>query len=163
MAFDRAATSGCVRASALGRQLIKASRSDARVIGHDRLQFAWYAHYATLAVIVFCGAWLRFTALNRQSLWFDEIGIVVRAQQPFADVLRTFTRTGENGPAYNVLLAVWIRIAGISEIAVRFPSAVAGTLTIPLLYLLGRRLGGPFLGLLAAGLLAISPYHIWYS
>jgi mannosyltransferase len=46
---------------------------------------------------------------------------------------------------------------------VRFPSAVAGTLAIPLLYLLGRRVGGSTVGLLAAGLLAISPYHVWYS
>lgn len=120
-------------------------------------------HYSTLAVIIGVGAFLRLTALRRQSLWFDEVDVVVRAQQPLPDVLRTFVASGENGPLYNILLALWIRVAGISEIAVRFPSAVAGVMAIPLLYLLGRRIAGPTTGLLAAGLLAISPYHVWYS
>ncbi|MDI3341785.1 MAG: glycosyltransferase family 39 protein [Sphaerobacter sp.] len=121
------------------------------------------AHYAVLAAIIVAGAALRLTALNRQSLWFDEIDVVVRAQRPLAQVLRTFVAAGENGPVYNLLLALWVRLAGISEIAVRAPSAVAGVLAIPLLYLLARRIAGPATGLLAAGLLAISPYHVWYS
>jgi uncharacterized membrane protein len=120
-------------------------------------------HYALLASIVVVAAYLRFTALNRQSLWFDEVDVVVRAQQPLGRVLHTFVAAGENGPLYNILLALWVRMAGISEIAVRFPSAVAGTLSVPLIYLLGRRLAGASVGLLAAGLLAISPYHVWYS
>jgi mannosyltransferase len=120
-------------------------------------------HYAALAAVVVAGAFLRLTALNRQSLWFDEVDVVVRAQQPLETVLRTFVAEGENGPLYNILLALWVRLAGVSELAVRFPSAVAGTLSIPLIYLLGRRLVGPSAGLVAAGLLAISPYHVWYS
>lgn len=121
------------------------------------------AHYLVLAMIVIVGAVLRLTALNRQSLWFDEIDVVVRAQQPLGTVMRTFVAEGENGPLYNILLALWVRLVGVSEIAVRFPSAVAGILAIPLIYLLARRLTSPTTGLLAAGLLAISPYHVWYS
>ncbi|MDQ3547315.1 MAG: glycosyltransferase family 39 protein [Chloroflexota bacterium] len=128
-----------------------------------RADAATVVHYAVLAAIIVAGAVLRLTALNRQSLWFDEIDVVVRAQQPLGTVLRTFVAEGENGPLYNILLALWIRVAGISELAVRFPSAVAGTLAIPLIYLLARRLAGATTGLLAAGLLAISPYHVWYS
>jgi mannosyltransferase len=138
----------------------------ARVSSPSRLrphQLTDIVHYTALAVIVAVGAALRLTALSRQSLWFDEVDAVIRAQRPFGDVLRTFTTAGENGPLYNLLLAVWIRFAGISEIAVRFPSALAGTLTIPLLYLLVRRVATPLHGLIAAGLLSISPYHIWYS
>jgi len=124
---------------------------------------ATLVHYAALGAIILVGAYLRLTGLNRQSLWFDEIDVVVRAQRPFGTVLRTFVAEGENGPLYNLMLAIWVRIAGVSEIAVRFPSAVAGTLAIPLIYLLARRLAGPTTGLLSAGLLAISPYHVWYS
>ena len=129
----------------------------------DRLAYAEFAHYTALTAIIVAGVVLRLTALNRQSLWFDEIDVVVRAQRPLGQVLHTFIAAGENGPLYNILLALWIRVAGISEIAVRFPSAVAGVLAIPLVYLLGRRLAGAKAGLLAAGLLAISPYHVWYS
>lgn len=120
-------------------------------------------HYLALAAIVGVGAFLRLTMLRQQSLWFDEIDVVVRAQRPLDQVLRTFVQSGENGPLYNILLAAWVRLVGVSEIAVRFPSAVAGLLSIPLIYLLARRVAGPTTGLLAAGLLAISPYHIWYS
>ncbi len=126
-------------------------------------QLGLLLHYATLSMIVIIGGWLRLTGLGRQSLWFDEADIVVRAQRPFDVVLQTFTATGENGPLYNILLALWIRVAGISEIAVRFPSAIAGLLAIPLIYILGRRLMSAQVGLLGAGLLAISPYHVWYS
>ena len=124
---------------------------------------AQISHYYVLAAIFLFGAYLRFTLLGRQSLWFDEADIVVRAQRSWSDVLSTFTIQGENGPLYNVVLAAWIRIAGVSEAAVRFPSAVAGVLAIPAIYILGRQIGGKQSGLLAAGLLAISPYHIWYS
>jgi uncharacterized membrane protein len=120
-------------------------------------------HYAALTAVVLVGAWLRLTALKRQSLWFDEIDVVVRAQRPFGVVLRTFVTAGENGPLYNLFLALWIRVAGISEIAVRFPSAVAGVLAIPVLYVLVRRVSDATTALFAAGLLAISPYHVWYS
>ncbi len=130
----------------------------------DNLQaLATWLHYCLLAAIVALGSYLRLTMLRQQSLWFDEADIVVRAQRPWSDIFSTFTVQGENGPLYNVLLAAWIRLAGISEIAVRFPSAIAGVLALPAIYLLARRLAGPNAGLLATGLLAISPYHIWYS
>lgn len=120
-------------------------------------------HYLTLGAIIVAGSVIRLTGLDRQSLWFDEIDVVVRAQRPLGDVLSTFTASGENGPVYNLFLWAWIRIAGISEIAVRFPSAVAGAIAIPLIYLLGKRLAGRTAGLVAAGLLAMNPYHVWYS
>jgi len=142
---------------------MKTERAPRTIGGVDVRSVSWVAHYAVLTAIMIVGAYLRLTALNRQSLWFDEIDVVVRAQRPLGQVMHTFVQQGENGPLYNIMLALWIRVAGISEIAVRFPSAVAGTLALPLIYLLGRRVAGPTVGLIAAGLLAISPYHVWYS
>jgi uncharacterized membrane protein len=46
---------------------------------------------------------------------------------------------------------------------VRSLSAFAGTLCIPALWAIGRRLFNPAAGLLAAAVLAISPFHIWLS
>ncbi len=123
----------------------------------------WQIHYALLGVFISAGALLRLTALNRQSLWFDEADVVVRAQQPFSKIFETFVAVGENGPLYNLMLAIWIRMAGISEIAVRFPSAVAGIMALPVLYMFARRVANPQIALFSTGLLAISPYHIWYS
>ncbi len=136
----------------------------------DRLLrlFAWVervdlVHYVILCGILLVGAWLRFTLLSRQSLWFDEADVVVRAQRSLGTVLRTFVTPGENGPLYNLLLHFWIQIFGPSEASVRLPSAIAGFLTIPVMYVVGWRTLGRRTGLFAAGLLAISPYHVWYS
>jgi mannosyltransferase len=141
--------------------------------GHSLWRRAWLAlaslsvspipSLVLLGAIFVAAAWLRLTALDRQSLWFDEADAVIRAQSDLMTVLRTFIQPGENGPLYHLLLHFWIDVAGASEKAVRLPSAVAGLLTIPLMYLVGLRTLGQRAGLLAAGLLAISPYHVWYS
>ncbi len=141
-----------------------ASQAQSTQQGRISIQrYAITAHYVALAVILLVGAFLRLTALNRQSLWFDEADVVIRAQQPLREVMRTFIAPGENGPIYNLMLALWIQVAGISEIAVRLPSAVFGVLALPLIYLLARRIAGSTPALIATGLLAMSPYHIWYS
>lgn len=121
------------------------------------------AHYLILGGIFLAAGWLRLTLLGRQSLWFDEADVVVRAQQSLGAVLHTFVKPGENGPLYNLLLHFWIRLFGPSEASVRLPSAIAGLLTVPVIYVVGRRTLGRRVGLFAAGLLAISPYHVWYS
>jgi hypothetical protein len=48
-------------------------------------------------------------------------------------------------------------------LAVRLLSVFIGTATVALLYLTGRRLLGVTAGVLAAALLAISPFHVYYS
>jgi mannosyltransferase len=106
---------------------------------------------------------LRLYGLGFQSLWRDETDALLFADKDLLAHLRTFTAVGENGALYFALLGAWIGGAGSSEVALRMPSALVGTFTIPLTAVLGRRLLGPGAGLMAAALLAISPYHIWYS
>lgn len=118
---------------------------------------------AVLALLVVAGGFLRRYHLGYQSLWFDEADIVQRASHNLGSLLPTLFRPGENGPLYTLFLHYWIGIFGAGEVSVRFPSFLLGTLSIPALYALGRKLGGPLLGLIAAFLLTISPYHIWYS
>ena len=57
------------------------------------------------------------------------------------------------------LLRPW----GDGEFILRLPSAVAGTLTVLAVYLLGRRLFGTRMGLVSALLTALLPYAVWYS
>src|SRR5207248_10770349 len=78
-------------------------------------------------------------------------------------ILTSFTQAGANGPLYTLLLHFWLMLAGTSEAAVRLLPLIFGVATIPLMYEFGRRLGRPTLGLLGAGLLTISPFHIWHS
>lgn len=116
-----------------------------------------------LALVTLLGGVLRRYHLGQQGLWFDEADLVMRARQPIPDLLLLFARPGENGPLYSLGLNLWMRVAGTAEAAVRLPSAIFGTLAIPALYGLGRELRGPRVGLLAACLLALSPYAHWYA
>jgi hypothetical protein len=57
-------------------------------------------------------------------------------------------------------LTHWI---GDATVSVRLPSLVFGLATVPVTYLLGRRVAGPFAGVVAAALVALSPFHAYYS
>lgn len=66
-------------------------------------------------------------------------------------------------PLYSSVVHLFIELLGTGEVALRLPSVIAGTLSIPLMFSVGRAWAGPAAGLLAASLLAISPLHLWYS
>jgi mannosyltransferase len=89
------------------------------------------------------------------------------ALRPMGEVLTTFATPGQNGPLYYLLLRPWLAVAGSGEFALRFFSAAMGVLAVPLVARLARRLPGaeawPALGLLAAVLVATSPYLVWYG
>ncbi len=102
---------------------------------------------------------LRVYRLDYQSLWYDEGFSVNLAGQGLAAIT-----AGElNPPLYHYLLHFWLLPAGPSEFAVRFPSAVFGTLLVPLVARLGRLLFDPLTGLLGAVLATAEPFHIYYS
>ncbi len=107
---------------------------------------------------------MRRKGLATQSLWFDEADLLARAQRAIPTLLGDFLKPGENGPLYTFLIHFWVQIAGTGEAALRTPSLLAGTAVVPLVYALGKRyLGGSAVGLIAAGLIAVSPYQLWYS
>ncbi len=117
---------------------------------------------------ILLGAWgWRLAGLTSQSLWRDEVDSLRFATRALPQVLAAFTRPGENGPLFYLLLRPWLAAAGHSEFALRFPSAVMGALAIPIIFLWGKSLfgrkAGVWGGLLAALLLAVNPYHVWYS
>jgi 4-amino-4-deoxy-L-arabinose transferase-like glycosyltransferase len=56
-----------------------------------------------------------------------------------------------------------MRLFGENHYGIVMASVVLGTLSLPLVFLLGRELGGAILGFMAAGLLAISYTHIHFS
>ncbi len=117
---------------------------------------------------ILLGAWAwRLAGLTSQSLWRDEVDSLRFATRALPQVLAAFTRPGENGPLFYLLLRPWLTLAGRSEFALRFPSVLMGVLAIPLIFLWGRALfgrsAGAWGGLLAALLLAVNPYHVWYS
>ncbi len=61
------------------------------------------------------------------------------------------------------LLIPLVAVAGLSPRIVRLPLLVAGIMALPLIFVVGRKLHGEVLGLLAMFLLAISPWHVVIS
>ena len=117
-----------------------------------------------LLIFLLLAAWAwRLYGLEAQSLWRDEVDSLRFATRDLPQVLAAFTRPGENGPLYYLLLRPWLAWMGQSEYALRWTSVLSGVLALPLIFAWGRRLFNPAVGLIAALLLAANPYHLWYS
>lgn len=128
-----------------------------------------------LVTITVLATVLRFyqVTTNPPGLYLDEISygynaysILKTAKDEYGNFLPTVFRSyGDfKPPIYGYLLVPSIAIFGLSEFAVRFPSALAGTLTVLLIYLLvNKLLKQEKASLLASFFLAISPWHLQFS
>jgi 4-amino-4-deoxy-L-arabinose transferase-like glycosyltransferase len=105
---------------------------------------------------------LRTYRLPAQSLWYDEALSVHYAAQPLGQMLSGVSGS-DHPPLHALLLHLWMQIAGRGEFSVRYLSVWWGVLSVALLYRLGDRFFDRPTGLLAAALLAVSPFHVWYS
>jgi uncharacterized membrane protein len=106
---------------------------------------------------------LRVLGLERQSLWRDEVDVLLFATRPIEQLLATFGKSGENGPLYFLAMRPWLAVAGHTEFALRFPASALGTLTVPLSFVLAVRLAGRQAALVTALLAATAPYLLWYG
>jgi hypothetical protein len=66
-------------------------------------------------------------------------------------------------PAYYLFMWIWTFLAGTSLSALRLPSALVGTATVGLLFIVARRRYGLAIALIAAALLALHGHHIFWS
>ena len=115
-----------------------------------------------LFVILLLAAFLRFYRLDAQSFWNDE-GNSARIAERTPDLILAGAAGDIHPPGYYLLLHYWRALFGQSEFALRALSAVAGLALVVFTYLLGRRLFGETVGLMAAFLEAISPFAVYYS
>ena len=116
---------------------------------------------AIIAVIILAFA-LRIYRLDHQSIWYDEGVSVYFANQGLRDLVAGVS-ADNHPPLHFFALHLWLKLAGQSEFSVRFLSLISGVLSVPLLFKLGRELFNRRVGLLAAFLLSISPFHVWFS
>jgi mannosyltransferase len=115
-----------------------------------------------LTLITILAAFFRFHALAARTFWFDEGVSVGIARLDWYNFGRILWRREANMSLYYLLLRIWLHF-GQSEAFVRTLSVLLGLATIPVIYLLGRRLFGPRAGVIAALLLAVNANHVRYS
>ncbi|NIO69753.1 MAG: hypothetical protein GTN71_12160, partial [Anaerolineae bacterium] len=105
---------------------------------------------------------LRASRLNFQPLWWDEGYSLYFATMDLIAMVAG-TASDIHPPFYYALLHFWITLLGSSAVAVRLLSVFVGTLTVPLLHSVGRRLIDGKVGMLASLVMAIAPFHVYYS
>ncbi len=115
-----------------------------------------------LAALVAVAAGLRLYRLGSESLWLDEAFSISIAGSTFAHIVDA-TSEDVHPPLYYAVLNVWERVAGHSEWSGRLLSVVFSLGLLLATHAVGRRLGGRLVGLLAAGLLALSPFQIEFA
>lgn len=114
-----------------------------------------------IAAIVALALVLRLPGIT-DSVWYDELSST-RVVLGSVRALMFVIATDAHPPFYAVVMFVWIRVFGDSEISIRIFPMICGLLTIVLTARLAVAYGGPRAGPVAAFILAISPPHIWYS
>jgi hypothetical protein len=114
-----------------------------------------------LLAVTAVGAALRFVV--PRGIWLDEAISVHQANLSLHDMFENLQYGDRHPPLHHLVLWLTVKVFGDSELAVRLPSLVAGTLVIPALFLLGRELYDRRTGLVAAAFGAASPLLIWYA
>lgn len=127
------------------------------------------ARWWPLVALTLLAAALRLSTLDLQSFWYDEAFTPVHVLHPslFA-TLRSVAHTENTPPLWYILAWVSSRLFGTGEIALRWPSALAGIATVPVAWgigyeLAGRGVSGRRAGLVAAAIVACNPLFFWYS
>jgi uncharacterized membrane protein len=115
-----------------------------------------------LVSIVLVGAALRIFHLGAEPLWADEAASWRFAHLTHQDLWGSVGRFETNPPLYYSLQRLSF-VFGQSEAVLRSISALFGTLSIPIVYLIGRLVSGRAVGLIAAALIATSDMSLYFS
>jgi mannosyltransferase len=116
---------------------------------------------AVLALTLLGGA-LRFGTLDVQSIWLDESATLILVHRGLGGMLSHLASSESTPPLYYILVWAWSKVFGSGPIGLRSFSALAGTLTIPVMYAAGRQISNR-VGLWAAVLASVSPPMYYYS
>jgi len=113
---------------------------------------------------VFCilGLAVRLAGITEESFTLDEATSLNVARMPLSEMLSHLLKNDVHPPLYFLVLHVW-RMAGESTFFLRLFSVLVGALTIPAVYLLGRRLFNHQVAMISSLLMALAPLHIDYS
>lgn len=114
-------------------------------------------------IITLVGGVLRVLLLDSKGMWLDETFSVWLANHSLADMLRWIIKIDQHPPLYYLLLHTWIALDGDTPYHVRLLSVLFGTGTIPVVYLIGKRMSGVVVGLAAAVILAFSLFNIYFA
>ncbi len=120
------------------------------------------AAFLIVASLTLVGAALRIATIDTRGFWLDETTSVRQASWGIAQMLEKMAGN-VHPPLFHTLLHYWIVYFGRSEVAVRGFPIVWGIVAIPLMYWVARDIYDRRVGAIAAAMVAISPFLIWYA
>ena len=129
---------------------------------YQELEIEEYAPWL-VAFITLVGAGLRVYLLDSKGMWLDETFSVWLANHSVGDMLDWIVRIDQHPPLYYLLLHYWIKINGDTAYYARMLSVLFGVGTIPVLYLIGKRMSDGWVGVAAAVVMAFSPFNIRFA
>jgi hypothetical protein len=91
--------------------------------------------WVILVGLLLFGYFVRVLHLGDQSIWGDEAFtyVVIRAENFWGTLARDV-----HPPLYFILITTWTRLAGISEFSLRYPSVLASTIDLALMYVFAK-------------------------
>jgi mannosyltransferase len=142
-----------------------------------------------LLALTLLAAVLRFATLGEQSFWYDEAFTPVHVlHSGIGATWRAYVHSENTPPLWYAIAWIDFRIFGDGALALRFPSAIAGVLTVPVVWALTLDLVGGAIerrpatarpatarlaaahpagarraAFLAAAIVAVDPLFVWYS
>lgn len=115
-----------------------------------------------LILILLMGFCLRIYNLGAHSFWYDEAVSIIGAKSINLSYMINYWLYFTDPPLFYLLLRFWTYL-GESEFILRLLPLIFGILSIISIYLIGQRLFDKKVGLISAFILAISPFHLYYS
>lgn len=124
-----------------------------------------FSHRFLLGAILLLALALRLNHLDFQSLWLDEIYTMNMANpdNSFGEIYKLSHSVDPLSVLYFFLMNTFFKIIGYTAWAARFFSLLFGLAGISFAYLLGKELRNRSTGLIAAVLLSVNYFHIFYS
>lgn len=113
-------------------------------------------------LILLLAAGLRWVGLDAHSLWHDEGNSLRLAERSVPDLIEA-TSHDIHPPGYYLALKAWITLVGTSELGLRSLSVYWGLLAVAATWGVGHRLYGWQAGAIAALLVALNPFVVYYS
>lgn len=105
---------------------------------------------------------LRVWYIGKTDLGGDESFSLYMALQSVPDLVRMLCQ-GDNPPLWELLLHFWVKVFGISEVAIRSLSLIFSVLTVIPLYLAGEKYFHRFVGIAASLCYCFSTFSIYMA
>jgi uncharacterized membrane protein len=112
--------------------------------------------------LAFIGMVLRVATMATRGLWLDEATTIYQTSGTLIQTIQSQIG-GTHPPLFHVLMHYWIYAFGTGEVTMRSFAMLFGVAAIPAAYWAGSVVYDRKVGLIAATILTVSPFHIWYS